>query len=235
MQRIRRTDRLLWFHRLLNHPIRYLFIRDRHDLNTRAAGTVAAAVAIQAVWAPLVFSKISFLLLPIDTAIVGSLLAQFVPGASWSGLVVTTPSGHNVEIFAGCASFHNLSLASLCWVTLTMLHRPYGVKSDLYVGLVAALIQFGLNIWRLVFVCLSLPMYEFWHEGLGKHIFSAVATECAIIFVQAVWFIVTSRVPKEWPLSGRSNLIVMKKFGYNARRQAIWKRCRSNVTLHVLR
>ena len=113
----------------------YLFIRDRHELNTRAAGTVAAAVAIQAVWAPFVFSKISFLLLQIDTAIVGSLVGQFVPGASWSGTVVTTPSGHDVEIFAGCASFHNLSLASLCWVTLTMLHRPYWVKNDLYVGL----------------------------------------------------------------------------------------------------
>jgi hypothetical protein len=66
-----------------------------------------------------------------------------------------------------------------------MLHRPHWVKSDLYVGLVAALIQFGFNVWRLVFVCLSLPMYEFWHEGAGKHIFSAVATACAIIFVQA--------------------------------------------------
>jgi hypothetical protein len=162
----------------------YLFIRDRHDLNTRAAGTVAAAVAIQAVWGPLVFSKIPFLLLQIDAAIVGSVVGRFMPGASWSGTVVTTPSGHNVEIFAACASFHNLSLASLCWVTLTMLHRPYWVKGDLYVGLVAALIQFGLNVWRLVFVCLSLPMYEFWHEGLGKHIFSAVATACAITFVQ---------------------------------------------------
>jgi hypothetical protein len=27
-------------------------------------------------------------------------------------------------------------------------------------------------------------MYDFWHEGFGKHIFSAVATACAIIFVQ---------------------------------------------------
>jgi hypothetical protein len=58
------------------------------------------------------------------------------------------------------------------------------VKYDLYVGLIAASIQFGFNIWRLIFVCLSLPMYEFWHEGPGKHIFSAVATACAIIFVQ---------------------------------------------------
>jgi hypothetical protein len=162
----------------------YLFARDRRDMNTRAAGTVGAAVAVQAVWAPLVFSKISFLLLQIDTDVVGWLVSQFVPGASWSGTVVYTPSGHNVAITSPCASFHNLSLASLCWVTLSMLHRSYWVKSDIYIGLVAALIQFGFNVWRLVFVCLSLPMYEFWHEGFGKHIFSAVATACAIIFVQ---------------------------------------------------
>jgi hypothetical protein len=27
-------------------------------------------------------------------------------------------------------------------------------------------------------------MYDFWHEGFGKHIFSAVATAFAIVFVQ---------------------------------------------------
>lgn len=162
----------------------YLFLRDRHDLNARAAGTVAGAVAVQAVWAPLVFSKLSFQLLQFDAAVVGWLVERFVQGASWNGTIVYTPSGHNVEITAPCASFHNLSLACLCWITLSMLHRPYWVKGDLRVGLVAVLIQFGFNVWRLVFVCLSLPMYEFWHEGFGKHIFSAVATACAIIFVQ---------------------------------------------------
>jgi hypothetical protein len=162
----------------------FLFVRYPHDLNTKAAATVAAAIAVQAVWAPLIFSEISFPLLQIDAGFVGWLVGLFVPGASWSGTVVSTPSGHDVAINESCASFHNLSLASLCWVTLSMLHRPYWVKSDLYIGLVSALIQFGLNVWRLVFVCLSLPMYEFWHEGAGKHIFSAVATACAIIFVQ---------------------------------------------------
>src|SRR5258706_5749679 len=162
----------------------YLFARDRDDLNTRAAGTVAAAVAVHAGWAPLIFSKIAFLLLQIDAGVVGWLVGHFVPGASWGDTVVYTPSGHNVAITAPCASFHNLSLASLCWVTLTMLHRPYWLKSDLYIGLGAMVFQFGFNVWRLVFVCLSLPMYEFWHVGFGRHIFSAVATACAIIFVQ---------------------------------------------------
>jgi exosortase/archaeosortase family protein len=177
----------------------YLFLGYPNDLNWRAAGTVAAAVAIQAVWAPLVFSKISFLLLQIDAGVVGWLESLFVPGAIWSGTVVYTPSGHNVEITSACASFHNLSLASLCWVTLTMLHRPYWLKSDLYVGLVAMLIQFGFNVWRLVFVCLSLPMYEFWHDGFGKHLFSAAATACAIIFVQASLFGATSGIPTGRP------------------------------------
>jgi hypothetical protein len=162
----------------------YLFFRFAHDLNVKAAGTVATAVAVQAVWAPLLFSKLSFLFLQIDAGVVGWLISLVVPGTSWDGTVVFTPSGHNVAITPPCASFHNLSLASLCWVTLTMLHRPYWVKSDLYNGVAAVLIQFVLNIWRLTFVCLSLPMYEFWHEGVGKHIFSAVATASAIIFVQ---------------------------------------------------
>jgi len=163
----------------------YLFLRDRHDLDTRAAGTVAAAVAIQAVWAPLIFSKLSFIFLQVDAGVVGWLVSLVLPGASWTGTTISTPSGHEVEILEQCASFHNLSLASLCWVTLTMLHRTYWVRSDFYTGLGATLIQFGFNIWRLVFVCMSSPMYEFWHEGPGKHIFSAVATACAIIFVQA--------------------------------------------------
>jgi hypothetical protein len=161
-----------------------LFFRAGSDLNAKAAGAVAGAVAVQALWAPMIFSKLSFLFLEIDAGVVGSLISLIIPGASWSGTVVTTPSGHDVVITAACASFHNLSLASLCWVTLTMLHRPYWLKSDVYTGLVAMLVQFGFNIWRLTFVCFSPSMYEFWHEGLGKHIFSGVATACAIVFVQ---------------------------------------------------
>jgi hypothetical protein len=166
----------------------YLIIRDRDDTYAKAAGAVVFAVAMQAVWAPLIFEKLSFVFLEIDARLVGWLLACVAPGASSIGTIVTNPNGHNVIITGACASFHNLSLASLCWVTLTMLHRPYWIKSDLYVGFGAILVQFALNLWRLVFVCMSPSMYDFWHEGLGKHIFSATATACAIIFVQ-LWLV----------------------------------------------
>ena len=54
----------------------YLFFRDREDQSTRAAATVAGAVAVQAVWAPLIFSKISFILLQIDAGVVGWLVSR---------------------------------------------------------------------------------------------------------------------------------------------------------------
>lgn len=162
----------------------YLLLRSSTDQNARAASAVAMAVAVQAIWAPLLFSKISFFFLRIDAAVVGWLVSFLVPGTTWTGLEVSTPSEHVVAIYEACASFHNVSLASLCWVTLTMLHRQYWLKSDIIIGLTAALIQFIFNIWRLIFVCMSLPMYEFWHEGIGKHIFSAVATASAILFVR---------------------------------------------------
>ena len=69
----------------------HLFLRGRDDLNTKAAGTVAAAVAVQAVWAPLIFSKISFLLLQVDAGAVGWLVSFLVTGTSWSGTIVSTP------------------------------------------------------------------------------------------------------------------------------------------------
>jgi hypothetical protein len=52
-----------------------------------------------------------------------------------------------------------------------------------FIALIALLIQFGFNVWRLRFACFSLPMYEFWQEGLGQHIFSGVTTASAIVFV----------------------------------------------------
>ena len=68
----------------------YLFLRDRDDLNTKAAGTVAAAVAVQAVWAPLIFSKISFVLLQVDAGAVGWLVSFLVRNQNlWAVRVVS--------------------------------------------------------------------------------------------------------------------------------------------------
>jgi hypothetical protein len=79
----------------------YLFVRDPHDLNMKAAGTVIAAIAVQAVWAPLIFLKISFLLLQTDAGVVGWLVVPRPAGSeqsqAQSGPNILTGSGYLVR------------------------------------------------------------------------------------------------------------------------------------------
>jgi hypothetical protein len=156
---------------------------NRGDLQMKAAGTIVAAIAVQAVVAPLVFAKISPFLLPLDAAAAGFLLSTILPGASWSGTVINSINGHSVVVLAGCSSFHNLSLATLCWVTITMAHRPYWTRHDLWIGVWAGFIQIAFNVARLLLISISEPMFHFWHDGVGRHYFAAAATFSATLFV----------------------------------------------------
>jgi Transmembrane exosortase (Exosortase_EpsH) len=149
----------------------------------KAAGTIVAAIAVQAVVAPLVFTKIAPFLLPLDTAAAGFLLSTVLPGATWSGTVINSINGHSVVVLAGCSSFHNLSLAALCWVTITMAHSPYWTRHDLWIGACAGFIQIVFNVARLLLISVSLPMFQFWHDGAGRHYFAAAATFTATLVV----------------------------------------------------
>ncbi|WP_158926213.1 archaeosortase/exosortase family protein [Acidisphaera sp. S103] len=153
------------------------------DANIKAAGTIVAAIAVQAVVAPFVFTKVAPFLLPLDAAAAGFLLSMILPGASWSGTVIHSINGHSVVVLAGCSSFHNLSLAMLCWVTITMAYRPYWTRHDLWVGARAGFIQITFNVARLLLVSISYPMFHFWHDGVGRHYFAAAATFTATLVV----------------------------------------------------
>jgi hypothetical protein len=160
-----------------------LLCGNRGAVQIKAAGTIVAAIAVQAVVAPLVFTEISSFLLPLDAAAAGFLLSTILPGASWSGTVINSINGHSVVVLAGCSSFHNLSLATLCWVTITMAHRPYWTRHDLWIGACAGFIQIAFNVARLLLISISYPMFHFWHDGAGRHYFAAAATFTATLVV----------------------------------------------------
>ncbi|HEY4172277.1 MAG TPA: hypothetical protein VGM42_04560 [Rhodopila sp.] len=160
-----------------------LLCRNHGNPDVKAAGTIIAAIAVQAVVAPFVFTKIAPFLLPLDAAAAGFLLSMILPGASWSGTVINSINGHSVVVLAGCSSFHNLSLAALCWVTITMAHRPYWTRHDLWIGVYAGGIQIAFNVARLLLISISEPMFHFWHDGTGRHYFAAAATFTATLVV----------------------------------------------------
>jgi hypothetical protein len=167
----------------------YLFLRDPKDRSSRAAAAVILAVGTQSLFAPLIYNALSPMLLPIDAALGGAVVGWLVPGATVDGTIIATPSGHSIIVLAGCSTAHNLSLAILCWVAVTMATRPWWTPKDLVVGAVSVIVQVACNFARLVLVAMSAPLYEFWHAGAGGHVFAlcAVALAIALSLVGAAW------------------------------------------------
>jgi exosortase/archaeosortase family protein len=141
----------------------------------RSAGTVLAALTANALWAPLLFGYLSPVLLRIDTALVAWLLQSRGQLRGWHDNIVSTGAG-TLEIFSGCSSFHNISLALLGYVTITKLARPNWRRSDLAIAATCVIGTFTWNTLRMYLLATApnSSAFEYWHMGIGSQIFSTV-------------------------------------------------------------
>jgi hypothetical protein len=153
----------------------YIHLTSMKGSNARAAATVLLALCIQTLWGPAVFSFFAPDLLQADAAIVGTALDVTQSGFTWHANIIAT-EGHSVELFNGCSSFHNISLAVLCWVTQTKLKRPAWIATDFLFGAAACVAMIALNATRIYLMALSFEGYEYWHNGNGAVIFEVGAS-----------------------------------------------------------
>ena len=162
----------------------FIYARSYRGAKRRSAATVLAAISANMVIGPLFFSYFAFDILRADAALVGSVLDKAQSGFIWHDNVIET-TGHSIEIFTGCSSFHNVSLAALCWVTMVMLNRGRWLWKDLLFGLASCLSMIILNATRLYLMAQSVDYYYFWHDGSGAQIFVVVST--AGILLISLW------------------------------------------------
>jgi hypothetical protein len=158
----------------------YMMFCSRDDLRLRAAGIVLAALSVQEFWGHILFQLISMPLLRAETAVVGTILQLTRRGVMWYDNIITTSSSHGIVLYPYCSSFHNVSLALLCWLTLTKLRHLKWRGYDLIWGGLTAGTVILLNTMRLYFMALNVDYYNFWHEGAGSEIF-AVGTSVSVI------------------------------------------------------
>jgi hypothetical protein len=135
-------------------PIRPRF-RPGHSGNPRlrAAGVVFAALAIQEYRGCIVFDLLALPLLRAETAVVGTLVQAARPGTVWQDNVITGPSGFGIAAYSDCSLFHNLSLAMLCWLTVSRPRNQSGWSRGLVTGCVIGATMIACNVKRL---CLGL-------------------------------------------------------------------------------
>lgn len=154
----------------------FCWIRGRDDPKLRSAGIVLAALAIQQYWGHIIFDLFALPLLRAETAVVGTLVEALRPGAAWQANVITAPSGFSIIVYSGCSSFHNLSLAMLCWVTVSRLRHQTWRRGDLLVACTIGAAMIACNVAELCLMSWGPNLYEYWHDGAGAGIFAAGAS-----------------------------------------------------------
>lgn len=154
----------------------YWWIVGADDPRLRAAGIVLAALSTQELWGHVFFNLVAYPLLCLEAAIVGSILEVVRTGTVWENNVITGPSGYGIVVYDQCSVFHNLSLAMLCWITLSKLRHPGWQARDFGVGIVIGITMVSWNIVRLCLMAWDIDLYHYWHDGSGAQTFALGAS-----------------------------------------------------------
>ncbi|MGA2795900.1 MAG: hypothetical protein ABSE69_20820 [Roseiarcus sp.] len=152
------------------------------DQKLRAAGIVLAALSVQEFWGHLFFNLFALPLLRAETAVVGTMLQAARAGTVWQDNVITGPSGFGIMIYTDCSAFHNLSLAMLCWLTLSKLdHQNWEIR-DFVIGGVVGITMILWNLARLCLMAWDINLFHYWHDGVGAQIF-AIGASLTILLI----------------------------------------------------
>jgi hypothetical protein len=131
---------------------------------------ILLATTVPMLWSPLLFDFFATLVLQIDASLVGWLLGTHRSG----NMVEFADHSTNLVIYPGCSSLANVSLAFLCWVTLSQSVRHKWHPQDLLWCLLTCTSVIAVNVTRISLMGLSLPYYHAIHNPLGDTITNAI-------------------------------------------------------------
>jgi exosortase/archaeosortase family protein len=156
----------------------FCWVSGRGDPKLRTAGIVLAALSVQEFWGHILFA---LPLLRAETAVVATILQAVRAGTVWRDNLITEPSGFGIIVYSGCSSFHNLSLAMLCWLSVSRLRNQNWRSHDLAIGFVIGVAMIACNVARLCLMAWNPGLYEYWHDGLGAEIFAVGASALVLV------------------------------------------------------
>ena len=151
----------------------FLLVKMRHDPYVRAAAAVMLALATQLFWGRLLFELVAFRIEIIDANLAAGLLSFMKRAVLLDGNLLNA-GGHLIVIYEACTSFHNISLALLCWVSVTKLARPDWQRADLLTAASLIGVTVAMNSLRLFLMASSAPdAFDYWHTGAGSQLINA--------------------------------------------------------------
>lgn len=148
----------------------YILLFANDNSERKRGALILLAVTVPMLWSRLLFSFISQPFLDIDASLAGWLL-----GTHKSGNIVNFVDGSGeMVILPACSSFANVSLAFLCWVSVSQWvgHKP--ARQDVFWCLLACASVVAANTARISIMGLSHWYYLTFHFGWGATLMGTV-------------------------------------------------------------
>jgi hypothetical protein len=131
--------------------------------SSRRGAFILLATTVPMLWSRLLFQFFANLILQIDASLVGWIL-----GTHRSGDIVEFADGSGVlVILPACSSLANVSLAFLCWVTVSQLVSHKKSAYDLVWCLMACISVIAVNVTRISVQGLTQWHYTTFHSPWG--------------------------------------------------------------------
>jgi hypothetical protein len=147
----------------------YVLISSADPLLKRGA-TVLFATTVPMLWSRMLFRFFANAILQIDASLVGWLL-----GAHRVGNLVDFKDGSgSLVILPSCSSLANVSLALLCWVTLSQCVDHKRSASDIFWCLTACASVVTVNVIRISLMGLNFAHYDGIHNQWGDAIVNII-------------------------------------------------------------
>jgi len=150
----------------------------------RRGAVILLATTVPMLWSRLLFQLFENFILEIDASLVGWLLGTQRTG----NMVRFANDGGYLVIFAPCSSLANMSLAFVCWITVSALAGHRRSISDLWWCLLACGSVIAINVARMSLMGVSLQHYEAIHSQIGDSVVGAL-----ILAVTLGWSLLGAR------------------------------------------
>jgi hypothetical protein len=154
----------------------YVVLSTDAGLPLRRGALILLATTVPMFWSGLLFQFFTNFILEIDASLVGLLLdtertGNMVRFADDSGYLV---------IFPACSSLANMSLAFLCWVTVSEFSGHRRTLSDLLWCLLVCGSVLAINVGRLSLMGTTLRHYDAIHSQIGDAVTEGLILSLAL-------------------------------------------------------
>ncbi len=146
----------------------YILLFTDADLPMRRGALILLATTVPMFWSRLLFQYFANFILEIDASLVG-------------GLLGTERTGNMVR-FPACSSLANMSLAFLCWITVSEFAGHRRALGDLWWCLLACGSVLAINVGRMSLMGISVQHYQAIHSQIGDAV-----TNAMILIVTLGW------------------------------------------------